>query len=115
MELEEEAEASEIAKYMAHLYFSRGNKASTVEGKLVAVQDIAGIHSRAKCLMYSDWFIGVVYVAGNCPTDICGGFCDSPNGLNKIILDGFPGSRGTGMRSPLTSAFSVHDMPSLQG
>jgi hypothetical protein len=38
MELGEEAVAKEIAKYMAHLYFSRGNKPSTVEGKLVAVQ-----------------------------------------------------------------------------
>ena len=38
MDLGEEEVAKEIAKYMAHLYFSRGNKASTVEGKLVAVQ-----------------------------------------------------------------------------
>ena len=38
MELGEEAVAREMAKYMSHLYFSRGNKASTVEGKLVAVQ-----------------------------------------------------------------------------
>ena len=33
MELGEEAVESEIAKYMAHFYVSRGNKASTVEGK----------------------------------------------------------------------------------
>lgn len=38
MVLRKEAAAREIAKYMAHLYFSRGNKASTVEEKLVAVQ-----------------------------------------------------------------------------
>ena len=40
MELEEEAVAREIAKYMAHLNVSRGNKASTVEGKLEVVQHV---------------------------------------------------------------------------
>ena len=37
-ELGEEAVASEIPKHIANLYYSRGNKASTVQGKLVAVQ-----------------------------------------------------------------------------
>ena len=38
MGLREEAVAREIAKCVAHLYFSRGSKVSTVEGKLVAFQ-----------------------------------------------------------------------------
>lgn len=37
MELGEEAVAGEIAKCVAHLFFARGDKASTVEGKLEAV------------------------------------------------------------------------------
>ena len=37
MELGGEAVAGEVTKCMAHLYFSRGNKLSTAEEKLVAV------------------------------------------------------------------------------
>lgn len=37
MEIGEELVASEIAKYMSHLHFSRGNKAWMVEGKMTAV------------------------------------------------------------------------------
>ncbi|CAM9689179.1 unnamed protein product [Laminaria digitata] len=38
VELGEELVAEEISKYLAYMYFSRGNKISTVDGKLTAIQ-----------------------------------------------------------------------------
>ena len=57
--------------------------------------------------MYSDWLIGVIRAAAKHPTDTCGGFCASSNGLPKIYLDDFPGPRGTGMMRGLLT--SVHN------
>ena len=54
MVLGEEAAAREIAQYMAHLLFSPGNKASTVEGRLVAVQHF---HSRGEVALSTKHFI----------------------------------------------------------
>lgn len=45
MGLEKEAVAREIAKHLAHLFFFLGNKASAVEGILLAVQQY--FHRRA--------------------------------------------------------------------
>ena len=49
------------------------------------VRHISCSQSR-KCLMCSGWLIGVIYVAANCPTGICGGFCALPKGLHIFIF-----------------------------
>ena len=38
VELGEQLVAEEVSKYMAYMYFSRGNNISTVDGKLMAIQ-----------------------------------------------------------------------------